>query len=136
MWYAQLSSWLLDYGFNSSKVDIFVFILHHADVHIYFHVYVDDIVIITSQKYAIDTLISDLSYAFPIKDLGKLSYFLGIEVDHTPASLLLSQRKYIKDLLIKSNMLFAKLISSPIVVSLKSSKFDFHDFEDKNYTKV
>jgi hypothetical protein len=48
-----------------------------------------------------------------VKDLGKLSFFLGIEVLPLQSRLLLSQRRYITDLLQKTNMLEAKPITSP-----------------------
>lgn len=32
----------------------------------------------------IDKLVADLGFAFPVKDLGKLSYLLGLEVDYFP----------------------------------------------------
>jgi hypothetical protein len=37
--------------------------------------------------------------AFPIRDLGDLHYFLGIEVARVPAKFVLSQSKYIEELL-------------------------------------
>lgn len=43
-------------------------------------VYVDDIVITCSSQKVVDNLIRALSSLFPIKDLGRLHYFLGIEV--------------------------------------------------------
>ncbi|XP_042958218.1 uncharacterized mitochondrial protein AtMg00810-like [Carya illinoinensis] len=96
----------------------------------YLLIYVDDIVITSSKQSAITNLISDLGLAFPVKDLGSLSFFLGIEVDYTAGGLVLSQRKYIKHLLSRSNMLHAKPMTSPMAVSLKLSKFDTPDFED------
>ena len=60
---------------------------------------------------------------FALKDLGHLHYFLGIEVHKlNDGSLLLSQYKYIKDLLVKSKMDKAKGITAPIVSGLKLSK--------------
>lgn len=96
----------------------------------YLQVYVENIVVITSNPQVIDHLITNLSNAFPVKDLGSLSYFLGVEEDHTPTGLLLSQRKYIKNLLLKTNMLFAQPVSSLMAASLKLSKFDTPEFED------
>lgn len=90
----------------------------------------DDIVIASSLPSATDKLVSDLGLAFPVKDLGKLSFFLGLEVDYLPTGLLLSQRKYIKDLLICSQMLHAKPISSPMAASLKLSIFYSPDHDD------
>lgn len=92
--------------------------------------YVDDIVITASTTDVVDTLIWDLKSAFPIKDFGQLSFFLGVEVDHTPTGLLLSQCKYIKDLLLKNNMHLAQPVSTLMASYLKLSKFDTPTFDD------
>lgn len=54
------------------------------------------------------------------KDLGDLSYFLGIKVTKSSnGALLLSQQKYISDILKKAGMSNAKPISTPMVVTSK-----------------
>ena len=71
----------------------------------------------------IQRLITKLHSKFALKDLNHLHYFLGIEVHHLfDGSLLLSQWKYFKDLLVKSKMDKAKAISTPMVLSHKLSK--------------
>ena len=40
-----------------------------------------------------------LAKEFEIKTLGKLKYFLGIEVAHSQKGIFISQQKYITDLL-------------------------------------
>lgn len=63
---------------------------------------------------------SQLHSIFSLKDLGILDYFLGTEVKYHPNVFLSpSQGKYIRDLLIKTNMHEAKPLSSPMVVGLK-----------------
>lgn len=59
---------------------------------------------------------------FTLKDLGKLSYFLGIEVSYTDNDIYLSQRKYIKDLLNKTYMLDYKGCDTPMVTRAKLHK--------------
>ena len=45
-----------------------------------------------------------------------LSFFCGVEVLATPMGLLLSQQKYVIDLLSKHNMLGSKPVSTPLVI--------------------
>ncbi|KAL8161106.1 hypothetical protein V2J09_012595 [Rumex salicifolius] len=77
----------------------------------YVLVYVDDITITGSHPSAISAFIADLNRTFALKDLGRLSYFLGIEVTYSSNSIHLCQAQYLRDLL---HMLECKPISSPV----------------------
>lgn len=63
-----------------------------------------------------EDFIKQLSQKFALKDLGTLSYFLGVEVIPSTQGLFLSQKKYILDLLERTKMINAKPISTPMVV--------------------
>lgn len=64
----------------------------------------------------IEDLIKSLHLQFSLKDLGELSYFLGVEVSRlSNGGMFLSQRKYIMDLLSKTKMQNANAISTPMV---------------------
>jgi len=93
-------------------------------------VYVDDIIITASVPAAISDLLQQLRVSFAVKDLGKLNYFLGVEVVPLKSGLLLSQRRYILDLLKRTNMLEAKPISSPMSSSSSLSAFDGDSMDD------
>ena len=67
-------------------------------------VYVDDIVIAGSTPAAVDRLVRSLSDSFPIKDLGPLQYFLGLEASYNSGGMTLAQRKYALDLLHRVSM--------------------------------
>lgn len=91
----------------------------------YVLVYIDDILITWSSKDAIPFLVDQLNMEFALKDLGNLSYFLGIQVKHLEnGSLHLSQTKYIEDLLEKAKMQKARRISTPMASNTKLSKFE------------
>jgi hypothetical protein len=57
----------------------------------YMDIYVDDIIIISSSSSPVNRLWQQLRDDFAVKDIGLLSYFLGIEVRHTPQGLVMSQ---------------------------------------------
>jgi len=86
-------------------------------------VYVDDIIITGSSSALVNDLVLKLDSVFSLKNLGSLNYFLGIEVKHlADNSLLLTQSKYIKDLLAKTNMFECNPINTPMMSSCKLSR--------------
>lgn len=60
----------------------------------------------------IDDVIAALIKKFVIKDLGPLHFFLGIQVITQTDGLFLSQAKYVKELLAKTEMLDSKPCST------------------------
>nr|CBL94171.1 Reverse transcriptase (RNA-dependent DNA pol [Malus domestica] len=62
-----------------------------------------------------------LQQKFSIRDLGRLKYFLGIEMTSSSKGLFLNQRKYILDHLTESNMKDAKPVQTPFDSKLKLS---------------
>jgi hypothetical protein len=96
----------------------------------YFLIYVDDIIITSSQASAIDHLLYQLGSEFAVKDLGGLNYFLGIEVVPCTPSVLLSQKQYILDILTRIKMSEAKPVSSPMASSTHLSVLDGDPCDD------
>lgn len=68
-------------------------------------IYVDYMIVTGDDVKEIQKLKTYLAYGFDMKDLGRLKYFLGIEVTQSKQGIFLSQRKYILDLLEKAGML-------------------------------
>ena len=60
---------------------------------------VDDIIITGSDTIEAKKLEDHLTPHFEIKNLGPLKYFLGIEIAQSKKGILLTQQKYILDLL-------------------------------------
>lgn len=98
-WFAKLSNRLLTLGFQASKFDFFLFIYCTSVDSVFVLVYLDDIVVTGSNSNFISDLLTALHESFPVKNLGPLHYFLGIEVTQDSQSLSMSQSKYISDLL-------------------------------------
>ena len=90
----------------------------------------DDLIITASKPSAIDDLLCHLKTNFAIKDLGTLKFFLGVEVLPNSWGLVLSQKRYIVDLLRKTNMLEAKPVSSPMAQSTSLSAFEGDPLSD------
>lgn len=112
-WYDKFASKLLELGFNISASDPSLFIYAHGNTRLYLLLYVDDIIITGNQPSAITSLIRGLSAAFHMKDMGPLTYFLGITIRRSNQGIFLSQSKYIMDLLDRTNMTGCKPMNSP-----------------------
>jgi hypothetical protein len=82
-WFQRLSQQLIELGFQASINDYFLFTLYTDNTKIFVLIYVDDILVTGSSSTQIATLIRNLQSIFQVKDLGSLSYFLGVEADRT-----------------------------------------------------
>ncbi|BBH05152.1 transposable element gene [Prunus dulcis] len=118
-WFDKLFQALLSLGFSQSSSDASLFVLH-APTLVIVLIYVDDILVSGPDATICNQVIAKLSTLFPVKDLGPLHYFLGLEVHRTKDTLLLHQNKYLLDLLQKTNMTGAK----PCCTPLSSTKLD------------
>lgn len=87
-------------------------------------------IIVGSHLDEIARLLHLLRTNFLLKDLDDLHFFLGIQCCCTSSSLMLSQQKYIVDLLKKTNMNNCKPMSSPMFASTKLSAFDSISMDD------
>ena len=124
-WYYELRHFLLASRFHNSHSDTSLFIFQSAPHVLYLLVYVDDIIVTGSNDAVLSQFVSSLAKRFSLKELGDLSYFLGVEVISHKHGLLLSQRRYITDLLTRLHMHEAKPVLTPLpssasAVSLKS----------------
>ncbi|KAG8485720.1 hypothetical protein CXB51_019072 [Gossypium anomalum] len=118
-WFSKLRDFLLASHFMLAKSDGSLFIRNTEGVLLYVLVYVDDIIVTGNHQGSIDAFVTSLDTQFSLKDLGPLSYFLGIEVVSTTDGLFLGQRKYIQDLLKRARMDQAK--GSPTLMTTSTS---------------
>ena len=82
-------------------------------------IYVDDIILTCPHLPTIEHLKSHLHNVFSIKDLGLLNYFLGIEVTHLHGGIILTQRKFTKELLQDCGLDVSKSAKTPLPINQK-----------------
>jgi uncharacterized membrane protein YgcG len=131
-WFDKFSKAVVSHGMTRSQADHSVFFKKTKIGIVILVVYVDDIVITGSDKEGIQILINHLSSSFLTKYLGKLRYFLGIEVARSKAGISLSQRKYTLDILQDTGYLGSKPVATPMESNLKlmPDEGDFIDDPD------
>jgi Reverse transcriptase (RNA-dependent DNA polymerase) len=82
-WYDKLNYFLISYNFKVSNADSSLFIKHNCNGTTIVLVYVDDLIITRNNEMEIELIKRNLKQKFEIKDLGKLKYFLRIEIAHS-----------------------------------------------------
>ena len=119
-WFGHFSSVVQEFGKLRSTVGHSIF-YHHNSLGqcIYLVVYVDNIVITGSDRDGIQKLKQILFTHFPTKDLGKLKYFMGIEIAQSSSRAVLSQRKYALYILEETDMLDSKSVDTPMDPNVK-----------------
>lgn len=98
-WYAKLTKVLCLRGYTHSMYGYSLFYKKEGSSAVYVAVYVDDIVLTSTNISEIESLNAYLHSRFKIKDLGMLHYFLGMEVLPTQERVIFCQRKFVLDLL-------------------------------------
>lgn len=93
--------------------------MYSTDTYVVFLlVYVDDIILIGNNLAEINKVKLFLKSHFLIKDLGRLKYFLRIEVIDVKNGVCLTQWKYYLELLHDFGMLACKPVTTPLEVNV------------------
>mmetsp|Transcript_26722 Transcript_26722/g.40195 ORF Transcript_26722/g.40195 Transcript_26722/m.40195 type:complete len:496 (+) Transcript_26722:168-1655(+) len=99
-WADLLSSFLIDWGFTRSTIDVCLYKYVKGDHLLYVVVWVDDCVIMDNDVAVRDRFVKDLGSRFPVEDKGNLDWILQVQVrrDWEQRTLSLSQELYVTDL--------------------------------------
>jgi hypothetical protein len=123
-WYSILEGYLQQKGFRRRNADSKLYIKMDQGSMIIIEVYVDEIIFgsdddILSQKFS-----KNMHNEFEMSLLMELTLLLGLHISQLHESILISQTKYIKEMLKKFKMEVCKPMSTSMVISCKLRKYD------------
>ena len=101
-------------SYTASPYDSTLFLRRTDKGTILLLLYVDDMIITGDDLSGIQELNDFLSQQFEMKDLGHLSYFLGLEITHSTDDLYITQAKYAFDLLSRAGLTDSKTVDTPV----------------------
>lgn len=114
-WFGRFNKFIVKLGYKQCQSDHTMFVKFRTKEKIaILIVYVDDIILTGNDKEELVELKGHMAKEFEIKDLGPLRYFLGMEVARSRKGIVISQRKYVMDLLSDTGMTGSKPADTPI----------------------
>jgi hypothetical protein len=97
--YERLRDFLLSKGFKIRKVHITLFTKKIGQDLFVLQIYVDDIIFGSTNQNYHEEFRKMMANEFEMSMIGELSYFLGLQIKQLKNGTLVSQGKYIKDML-------------------------------------
>ncbi|GJV59388.1 retrovirus-related pol polyprotein from transposon TNT 1-94 [Tanacetum coccineum] len=123
-WYDMLSSFLISNDFSKGSVDPTLFIRREGNELLLVQIYVDDIIFAASTPELCDLFAKIMCSKFKMSMMGKISFFLGLQISQSPRGIFINQSKYALESLKKYGYESCDPVDTPMV---EKSKLD----EDK-----
>ncbi|GJT96494.1 retrovirus-related pol polyprotein from transposon TNT 1-94 [Tanacetum coccineum] len=93
-WYDLLSKFLLSQEFSKGTVDPTLFIRRQGKDILLVQIYVDDIIFASTTPELCDQFSKIMCSKFKMSMMGKISFFLGLQISQSPRGIFLNQSKY------------------------------------------
>nr|GFB05919.1 retrovirus-related Pol polyprotein from transposon TNT 1-94 [Tanacetum cinerariifolium] len=120
-WYDMLSSFLLSEDFSKGSMDPTLFIRRNGNDLILVQIYVNDIIIAASTLELCDLFANLMCSKFKMSMMGKISFFLGLQISQSPRGIFINQSKYALESLKKYGFESCDPVDTPMV---EKSKLD------------
>nr|GEV15940.1 hypothetical protein [Tanacetum cinerariifolium] len=128
-WYDMLSSFLISEDFSKGLVDPTLFIRRNGNDLLLVQIYVVDIIFAASTPEPCDIFAKIMCLKFKMSMMGKISFFLGLQISQSPRGIFNNQSKYAHESLKKYGFESCDPVDTPMV---EKSKLD----EDKEWKAV
>ncbi|KAK9111637.1 hypothetical protein Scep_019156 [Stephania cephalantha] len=128
-WYSRIDNRFSKFGLQKSASEPTLYVKAQGPTEVLIvYLYVDDLIYTSNYVVLLEDFKKLMIQEFEMTDLGLMSYFLGLEVKQNDAGILLSQEKYLNDLLKKFQMQECNPVKIPLSTN---QKFCADDGEDK-----
>lgn len=134
-WNNVLHNHLVENNFVQSQTDNCVYTKHEGNKIVIIVVWVDDLIVGANDPKLLSENKQILKDKFKMKDLGKLSYYLGIDFEQGDGYIRMNQKRYIKKMLNKFGMADCKPRCTPSEQKLESVTDD-DPFDSRKYREA
>ncbi|CAI7856378.1 unnamed protein product [Closterium sp. NIES-53] len=115
-WYKHIGDFLLQHGFARSECNSTLYVLKEGEKQLVLLLYFDDLLLFSDSKDLIREVKQRLWEEFAMRDLGPVTYYLGMHVDRDRANgtIHLHQDKYVKGVVERFTMGNSKPVGTPL----------------------
>jgi len=122
-WYSRIEGFFIKEGFKKCSHEHTLFLKHEADgKFLIISLYVDDLIYTGNDVELCEKFKKSMKLEFDMSDLGKMKYFLGVEVQQSCEGIHLCQMKYAGEVLERFGMGSCNPVKNPIVLGTKLVK--------------
>lgn len=121
-WYSRIEGYFIKEGFVRCSYEPTLFVKTDGGKILMVSLYVDDLIYTGNDVGMCEKFKNSMKLEFDMTDLGKMKYFLGVEVQQSSKGIHLCQRKYAKEVLDRFGMGSCNSVKNPMVPGTKLSK--------------
>ena len=122
-WYSRIESYFMKEGFNKCPHEHTLFVKRmNGGKMLIVCLYVDDLIFNGNDESMFKEFKHSIMNEFDMADLGRMSYFLGLQVLQRSEGIYVSQQKYAQEVLNRFNMDRCNAVHNPIVPGFKMMK--------------
>ncbi|KAJ4820349.1 polyprotein [Rhynchospora pubera] len=124
-WYSKIDAHFQKLGFKRSKNEPNLYVKHKGEEGLMgVCLYVDDMIYFGTNDAMLREFKEQMMAVFEMTDLGKMHYFLGLEVEQEEGRIFISQRKYATDLVAKFGLKGCNPVQTPMNTNEKLTLVD------------
>ncbi|CAJ2653193.1 unnamed protein product [Trifolium pratense] len=137
-WYSRIEAYFNSEEFEKCPSEHTLFIKHKPNGKILIvSLYVDDLIYTGNDLLLMNEFKTSMQKEFSMTDLGKMKFFLGVEVIQSEEGIYISQQKYAAEVLGRFGMENCNSVCSPIVPGCKLDKDEDGDATDaREYKQI
>ncbi|GJT16870.1 retrovirus-related pol polyprotein from transposon TNT 1-94 [Tanacetum coccineum] len=121
-WYDRLKAFLIKHEYKIGMVDNTLFTKKKSSNLIIVQIYVDDIIFGSTYQDMCDEFAKIMHDEFEMSMMGKLNFFLGLQIKQMEDDIFFNQSKYIKEMLKKFGLEDSKPMKTPMSSDTKLTK--------------
>ncbi|GAU31024.1 hypothetical protein TSUD_214600 [Trifolium subterraneum] len=121
-WYSKIESYFGQEKFDKCPYEHTLFVKKDGDKMFIVSLYVDDLIYTRYNEEMFKNFKNSMQKKFAMTDLGKMRYFLGVEVIQGEFGIFINQQKYVKEILSRFGMEVCNMVCSPMVPGNKLIK--------------